>query len=130
MEAREKTEKVTTPTEVVAMLAEYAEKPVEYFIVITLTSGNEIIRLHEITKGLLNKTLIHPREVFVEAIKDRAAAIVIAHNHPSGRCEPSKDDDQITKTMKSSGAIIGINVLDHIIISSKGYYSYQKETIW
>ena len=130
MEAREKTSKLKSPTDVVAMLAKYAEKPVEYFIVITLSNANEVINMHEVTKGVLNKTIIHPREVFLEAIKDRAAAIIIAHNHPSGNINPSKDDDHITKRIKDSGVIIGIDVLDHIIISSEGYYSYKENGLW
>jgi DNA repair protein RadC len=74
--------------------------------------------------GLLNRTLVHPREVFKHAIKDNSAAIIIGHNHPSGSLDPSTEDKDITRRMKIAGEILGIKVLDHIIVSpTKGYLS-------
>jgi len=74
--------------------------------------------------GLVNKTQVHPREVFADPITDRATAIIIAHNHPTGNVVPSKDDAEITKKLKAAGETLGIKLLDHIIFSLKGYYSF------
>lgn len=102
---------------------EYADKKQEHFILLTLNGANEVIKKHVITIGLVNSTQIHPREVFTEAIKDRACFIIVAHNHPSGSLEPSMEDIAITQRLQSSGQIIGIKLLDHIIISTKGHCS-------
>jgi DNA repair protein RadC len=78
--------------------------------------------------GLINKTPVHPREVFAEAITDRASAIIIAHNHPSGTVEPGKEDLEITRQLKSAGKILGIRLLDHIIFNRNGYYSFLEKS--
>ncbi len=88
-----------------------------------------MIRKRIVTIGLLNKTQVHPREVFADAITDRAAAIIIAHNHPSGEPEPSVSDLKITQQIQEAGKIIGINVLDHIIVSKDDYYSFQESRL-
>jgi DNA repair protein RadC len=77
--------------------------------------------------GIVNKSLVHPREVFFPAIKDNAVAIVLVHNHPSGSLSPSKEDDVITSRFCDCASLLGFNVLDHVIISSRGYYSYRRE---
>lgn len=126
MEAKEPTKKITRPSDIVSMLAMYVKKTQEHFIVITLNAANEIIKKRVITKGLVNRTMIHPREVFRQAIKDNAVSVILAHNHPSGNVNPSKEDDDITKKLRQAGEVIGINVLDHIIIGKNGYYSYKE----
>ncbi|MFA5832281.1 MAG: DNA repair protein RadC [Bacteroidota bacterium] len=95
----------------------------EVFMVISLTSSNKIIQDRIITKGLLNSSLTHPREVFREAILDNAASVILLHNHPSGNLEPSREDISITKQIVEAGKIIGISVHDHIIIGGDGYTS-------
>ena len=70
---------------------------------------------------------MHPREVFSDALVDRACAIIVAHNHPSGDLTPSQSDVEVTKQLKSSGDLIGIKLLDHIIFSQRGYYSFQEQ---
>lgn len=97
----------------------YEEK--EKFIVITCNSVNEIIGIHEITSGLINQVPIHPREAFVEAIKDRAVSVIFAHNHPSGSLDPSTEDMAITKVLCAAGRILQIPVMDHLIISYRGF---------
>jgi DNA repair protein RadC len=72
----------------------------------------------------VNKTQVHPREVFAEPITDRASSIIVAHNHPAGSLLPSKEDIEITKQLKSAGETLGIQLLDHIIFNHKGYYSF------
>lgn len=118
----------SAPADAAALFVKWARKPVEYFLVATLDGAHQLIKIHEITKGLLNRTLIHPREVFREAILDRASAIIVCHNHPSGRLEKSEEDAEITRRLKSAGEVLGIPVLDHLIISKKGFFSFAEPT--
>ena len=74
--------------------------------------------------GLVNKTQVHPREVFADPITDRASVIIVAHNHPSGEVKPSKEDIDITMQLKAAGETLGIKLLDHIIFNQKDYYSF------
>lgn len=111
--------------DVIPYISHIALKKQEHFLSMTLNGANEIISTRLVTIGLLNATQIHPREVFADAISDRAASIIIAHNHPSGMLEPSRDDVSVTRQLVSAGEILGISVLDHIIISKKGYVSFK-----
>lgn len=95
----------------------------EHFIVFTLNTKNKIIGSHIITIGTLNENLIHPREIFIEAIKDCANSIIISHNHPSNDLTPSDADIIITKKLLDASNIIGIKILDHIIFNKTQYYS-------
>lgn len=95
----------------------------ELFLVVCLNSANRIIRDRTITKGILNSSLTHPREVFREAILENSASIILVHNHPSGNLEPSREDISITKQMVEAGKIIGIAVHDHIIVAGDGFTS-------
>jgi DNA repair protein RadC len=79
-----------------------------------------------VTIGLLDKSPVHPREVFADVIADRAAAVIFAHNHPSGDLEPSQSDLQLQEQLTEAGKILGIRVLDHVIVSRNGYYSFQE----
>ncbi len=110
-------------------LLEYKNKKQEYFIVITLDGANHIIEKRVVSIGILNRSLVHPREVFADAISDRAASIVIAHNHPSGLLEASNEDILITKRLQESSKLLGIELLDHIIISKNGYLSMKDEEL-
>ncbi len=76
------------------------------------------------TFGLINKSQVHPREVFADVISERASAIIIAHNHPVGDLTPSNEDKAVTKRIKEAASLLGISLLDHIIFNSKGYYSF------
>lgn len=105
------------------VLARYSTEQQEHFIVITLDGAHHVKNSRVISKGLLNRTLVHPREVFRYAILDNAAAIVIAHNHPSGVLDPSPDDLEVTQRLRKAGDIIGIEILDHIIFGFGGYRS-------
>ena len=117
--------KVTNPKDLLPALRRYRNYKQEAFLCITLDGSHNIITVRIISIGLLNRTLVHPREVFVGAIEDRAAAIILCHNHPSGNVEPSEEDIQITKRMKDAGEILGIAILDHIIIGKiPDYYSF------
>jgi len=101
-------------------------KKQEHFLVVTLNGASEVIQSRTITMGLLNHSLVHPREVYCDAISDRAASIICVHNHPSGNLEPSTQDIQITTQLAQAGKILGIPLLDHIIISKTGITSLKE----
>ncbi len=115
--------KVSSAGDVFDELQEYKNKQQEYFLTITLDGANHIIQTRVVSIGTLNRSLIHPREVFADAITDRCASIIIAHNHPSGLLEASQEDIMITLRLQESAKLLGIELLDHIIISKNGYIS-------
>jgi len=119
--------KITSAEEVYRELSEYVHKKQEYFLAITLDGANHIIEKRVITVGTVNQSLVHPREVFADAICDRAASIIIAHNHPSGQLFPSSADRQVTQRLKEVSKMVGIELLDHVIISNEGYFSFDEE---
>ena len=98
----------------------------EYFYVLFLDTKNKILREDLISVGTLNASMIHPREVFNPAIQASCNSVVLVHNHPSGDCEPSLNDKEVTKMLVSAGELIGINVLDHIIIGKDDYLSMKE----
>lgn len=108
---------IDSPEKAVEQLADIRDKKQEYFVVMTLDGANRLIAKRIITIGTLTSSLVHPREVFADAITDRAASIIVAHNHPSGNLEASQADKDITKRLKEAGKILGISVLDHVIVS-------------
>lgn len=118
--------KIRQPSDVMPLLQHLADRKQEHFICFTLNGAHEILEYRTITIGLLNAAHVHPREVFADAIVDRAAAIIVAHNHPSGELLPSTEDRLITKQLREAGKILGIKVLDHLIFSPRGYYSFQE----
>lgn len=116
--------KISFPTDVLPLIRHMADRKQEHFLCISLNGANEVIATRTISVGLVNKTQVHPREVFAEPITDRAASVIIAHNHPTGVVTPSRDDMEITEKLRAAGETLGIKVLDHIIFSHKGYYSF------
>ncbi len=104
-------------------ISELSIKDTEHFDIITLDASSCMIRSHNITKGLVDHSLIHPREVFRPAISDNALSVICVHNHPSGNPDPSNADIKITDQLIQAGEIIGIKVVDHIIITSNGILS-------
>lgn len=116
--------KLANPSAIYQELSHYAKKEQEHFLVISLNGNNEIIKKHVVSIGLVNQTQVHPREVFKHAIRDNATAIVIAHNHPSGQLEPSQDDRKVTRALTDASIVIGIDILDHLIITANGCYSF------
>lgn len=114
---------VISPDDVLNRLCDLKYESQEHFVVITLDSANHVIARHNVTVGLANQTPVAPREVFRPALMDNAVSVILAHNHPSGSTEPSEEDMSITRLLVSSGKIMKIPVLDHIIISKSGYTS-------
>ncbi|MCS7204093.1 MAG: DNA repair protein RadC [Leptospiraceae bacterium] len=116
--------KVRNAQDVFMAISHLANRKHECFVVVTLNGANEILNVHLVTKGLLNRTMIHPREVFALAIEDRANAIIIAHNHPSGNLLPGEEDIQTTQALLDASKILNIPILDHLIFSETNYYSF------
>lgn len=119
---------IRSPSDVCKELYSYSFDHQENLIVCALSGAHEVIFAKAVTRGLINKSLIHPREVFADAIAERAAAIIIAHNHPSGNLVPSDEDFEATKSIICAGQLLGIPVLDSMIITSDGYYSFKEHT--
>lgn len=120
--------KITSPKDISQYLMEdmrYLKK--EYLKLIMLNTKNVIISIKDISIGNLNSSIVHPREVFYEAIKKCSASVVICHNHPSGDPTPSKEDVNITARLKECGKLLGIEVLDHIIIGNGTYVSLKEK---
>ena len=101
-------------------------KQKEHFLLLSLDTRNTVKKISEITVGILDSSLIHPREVFKEAIQSLASSIILVHNHPSGNPNPSEADIEITKKMVKTGSIIGIKVLDHVITAGEEVYSLRE----
>lgn len=120
--------KIRSVTDVIPILQIYSFRKQEHFVCVTLNGAHEVMNIYVISVGSLNKTVIHPREVFTVAIAERAAAIIVAHNHPSGSLEPSTADFDCTKQILESSKILGIPLLDHLIISKDGYFSFHEKT--
>jgi len=120
------TVKITGARDVLPLLSDVAGKQQEYFVCISLNGANEVIEKRIVTVGLLDKSQVHPREVFADVIADRAAAVILAHNHPSGELKPSNSDLKIHEQLTEAGRILGMRILDHVIVSKKGYYSFQE----
>ena len=118
---------VKNPGDAYGLVKRYWKARKEHFILITLNGAHEPISVSIVSIGLVNKTIVHPREVFVRAIQDTATAIIVCHNHPSGSLEASPEDKEITERICKAGELLGIHVLDHIIFSEYGYASLKAE---
>lgn len=119
--------RITSAKEVYEELKEFSTKNQEHFLSITLDGASHIINTRTVFIGTLNQSMVHPREVFADAIADRAAGIIIAHNHPSGTLEASRADIQITQRLKEVSKLVGIELLDHVILAKDGFYSFSDE---
>lgn len=129
-ESIKKNKSVTSPDE----MFEHIKSKVtnyykEHFFVCSLDTRNNLIAVDEISVGTLTSSLVHPREAFEIAIKRHAAHIILAHNHPSGETDPSEDDLKITKRLVDAGKIMGIDVIDHLIITTNTYLSFKEKCL-
>jgi DNA repair protein RadC len=114
---------IDSPEKAVEQLVDIRDKKQEYFVCLTLDGANRLIAKRIITIGTLTASLVHPREVFAEAITDRAASIIVAHNHPSGTLTASGADSEVTQRLEEAGVVLGIKLVDHLIVSSSGHLS-------
>jgi DNA repair protein RadC len=110
-----------------AIRASIKDKVKEHFKLIILNTRNKIITITHVSTGTLSASLVHPREVFRDAIRHSASSVVLVHNHPSGDPEPSEEDLRITRRLVDAGKIIGIDVLDHIIIGKDTFRSFKEK---
>ncbi len=116
--------RIRVPADVLPVVQHYADRKQELFIAVSLNGAHEVIASRVISIGLVNRTLVHPREVYADAVVDRAAALVAAHNPPSGRVEPSSEDREVTRKLAQAGETLGIRLLDHIVFTTDAYYSF------
>jgi DNA repair protein RadC len=116
--------RIAMPKDVYPLIAHFADRKQEHFLCVSLNGAHEVNEIRVVSTGLVNKTVVHPREVFADPITDRACAVIIAHNHPSGNVEPSQEDIEITKRLKNAGDILGIPILDHLVFSGKTFFSF------
>jgi len=124
---RSKKETIKTTQDVYFLLEpEMSHLEQEHFVVIFLNIKSEVITYETIFKGTIHQTLIHPRELFKTAIKLSAAAVIFVHNHPTGDSTPSKADIEATEGLKDASRIVGIDLIDHIVIGKKEYYSIRE----
>jgi DNA repair protein RadC len=107
-------------------MATLADEPGEVFAILCLSTKNRVIAYHEVSRGTLDSTLVHPREVFKAALLANAASIIAAHCHPSGDCAPSPDDIALTTRLAAAGELLGVSVLDHIIVGDGRYFSFRE----
>ncbi|MBN1698242.1 MAG: DNA repair protein RadC [Spirochaetales bacterium] len=121
--------RISFPRDILPLVRHYADRKQEYFLCISLNGAHEVIAARVVSVGLVNRTVVHPREVFADPLGDRAAAIICAHNHPSGNVMPSPEDREVTGLLKNAGKILCIDLLDHVIFSQKDYFSFQENGI-
>ncbi len=127
---RRNSETITSPDRLYEIIkSNITQFSKEHFFVISLDTRNNLIGVDEISVGTLTASLVHPRETFESAIRRHAAKIIISHNHPSGETDPSDDDMKITRRLIEAGKIMGIEVLDHIIITKTGYLSFKEQLL-
>jgi DNA repair protein RadC len=117
---------IKKPSDIFTLVRHYADRKQERFISLSLNGAHEVLAVRIVTIGLVNKTIVHPREVFADIIQDRAAAFCVAHNHPSGKLESSPEDDEITERLKSAAHILGLQFVDHIIFSETNWWSFKE----
>jgi DNA repair protein RadC len=130
-EARPERDRMGSPRDVYErMRFTLRDLPYEEFHVLLLNTQNEILRDLQVTRGTLDASLVHPREVFKAAIAESAAAVVLVHNHPSGDPTPSAEDRAVTRQLREAGQTLGIDVLDHVIIGEGRYTSFVEKGIW
>lgn len=120
---------ILKPKDIWGELADVRNNKKEHFVVFYLDVRNQIIQKEIISIGILNSSLVHPREVFEPAVKHLAAQIIISHNHPSGDVNPSEEDLELTKRLIDAGKILGIEVVDHVIVSSETFYSLKEHNL-
>lgn len=121
---------ITSPHDVYAMLrGEMGQADREIFLTLLLDTRNRVIGMHQVSIGSLNASVVHPRETFKAAMLGNAAAIILAHSHPSNDPEPSAEDIAVTERLKEAGELLGIPVLDHLVICENGFISLKERGV-
>ena len=120
-------QRINNTDDALALVAEIRNKRQEHFIAITLTGASKVIEKRTVFKGTITHSIVHPREVFADALTDRASGIIFVHNHPEGDPEPSNADLKITKRLVDAGKLLGIQVIDNIIVTKDSHFSFQRQ---
>jgi len=118
--------RVKHPSDIFTLVRHYADRKQERFISLSLNGAHEVLAVRIVTIGLVNKTIVHPREVFADIIQDRAAAFCVAHNHPSGQLKCSPEDEEITSRLQDAALILGLHFVDHVIFSETAWWSFRE----
>ncbi|MDR0524587.1 MAG: hypothetical protein LBG90_01785 [Spirochaetaceae bacterium] len=119
--------RIRHPQDIYHLVRHYAQRRQEQFLCISLNGAHEVLAVRVVTIGLVNRTIVHPREVFADPLADRAFAVAVAHNHPSGQLEPSPEDDEITFRLREAADLLGLPLLDHVIFSGQSFFSYRQK---
>ena len=129
-EKKQKENIVLSTEDVISLNSDLKSKKKEYLVCLYLDARNALLKKEIISIGILDKSIVHPREIFGPAVELRTAGIMLVHNHPSGDPEPSKEDVELTKRLAKAGEIIGIDVLDHIVVCDKSYLSLKAKGLF
>lgn len=119
-------EPILTEQDILTRLQDIRSKKQEYLIALSLDGGRRLIAQRTITIGTLDTLLAHPREIYADAISERAAGIIVGHNHPSGDAQPSERDIALTQQLVASGQLLGVPLLDHLIVTTSGHFSFKQ----
>jgi DNA repair protein RadC len=119
-------QRIRHPQDIFNLIRHHADRRQERFLCLSLNGAHETLAIRIVTIGLVNRTIVHPREVFADPLLDRASAVIVAHNHPSGILEPSEEDHEITLRLRKAADILGIAFLDHLIFSENAWFSYNQ----
>ena len=117
------------PEDVYRLCRTLRRRKKEHFVVILVNSRNAVIGFETVSIGSLNASIVHPREVFLPAIENRAGSLILVHNHPSGDPTPSEEDLAITRRLVEAGRLVGIDVLDHVIVARDGFVSFKERKL-
>ena len=118
--------KIDTPADLLAHIRHFADRRQEHLLCVSLDGANEILAIRVVSIGLVDRTPVHPREIFADPVTDRASAVIIAHNHPMGPLTPSQADVASTKRIRQAGEILGIALLDHLIFNQSDHFSFRE----
>ena len=117
---------IRQPQDILPLVSHILDRNQEHLLTLSLSGAHEVIKVRTVSIGLLTSCPIHPREIFVGPILDRAYSLIVAHNHPSGDPSPSREDEQVTQRIAAAGTMLGIRLVDHIIFAKRGYYSFNE----
>ncbi len=121
--------KITFPAEVLPLIQHYGDRKQEHFLCISLNGANEVIKTRVVSVGTVDRAQVQPRDVFVDPVADHAAAVILAHNHPSSSVRPSKEDISLTERLATAAESLGIRVLDHIIFNHRSHSSMKESGV-
>ncbi|MCQ2611196.1 MAG: DNA repair protein RadC [Treponema sp.] len=127
--SRPKGDVIRRPAQIMPYIKKYASKSREYFLAVVLSGGGQVLSVEVISVGSQNRAKINIRDVFTQALKLKAAGVVLCHNHPSGNCNPSMEDIETTKLLVEAAKVIGLTVLDHLIVNEEKYFSFLEHNL-